>query len=79
MITESSHDALTTFIKAGKVLKTVITCVSAMALNATFNNSSVISWWSVLLIEETRKKTPTCHKSLTTFITLKTRSERLRA
>ena len=51
----SSHDALTTFIKPGKVLKTVITCVSAMVLNATFNNSSVISWRSVLLMEETRE------------------------
>ena len=25
-----------------------------MVLNATFNNISVISWWSVLLVEETR-------------------------
>ena len=24
-----------------------------MLFNATFNNSSVISWWSVLLVEET--------------------------
>jgi hypothetical protein len=24
-----------------------------MACNATFNNISVISWWSVLLVEET--------------------------
>jgi len=24
-----------------------------MAFNATFNNISVISWWSVLLVEET--------------------------
>ena len=24
-----------------------------MALNTTFNNTSVISWWSVLLVEET--------------------------
>jgi hypothetical protein len=24
-----------------------------MVFNATFNNSSVISWWSVLLVEET--------------------------
>jgi hypothetical protein len=37
--------------------------------NATFNNISVISWWSVLLVEETRKKPPTCHKSPTNFIT----------
>ena len=25
-----------------------------MVLNATFNNISVISWWSVLFVEETR-------------------------
>ena len=25
-----------------------------MTLNATFNNISVISWWSVLFVEETR-------------------------
>ena len=25
-----------------------------MALNATFNNISVTSWWSVLLVEESR-------------------------
>jgi len=27
--------------------------VCLMVFNATFNNSSVISWWSVLLVEET--------------------------
>jgi len=27
--------------------------VRAMAFNATFNNISVIPWWSVLLVEET--------------------------
>jgi hypothetical protein len=27
--------------------------VRVMVLNATFNNISVISWWSVLLVEET--------------------------
>ena len=46
--------------------------VCLMVFNATFNNISVISWWSVLLVEETggpRKKPPTCHKSLTNFIT----------
>ena len=41
----------------------------------TFNNISVISWWSVLLMEETgvpgeRRKPPTCRKSLTNFITI---------
>jgi len=35
-----------------------------MVFNATFNNMSVISWRSVLLVEETpSKKTPTCCKS----------------
>jgi len=27
--------------------------VRVMVFNATFNNMSVISWWSVLLLEET--------------------------
>ena len=27
--------------------------VRVMVFNATFNNISVISWWSVLLLEET--------------------------
>jgi len=27
--------------------------VWCMVLNATFNNTAVISWWSVLLVEET--------------------------
>jgi hypothetical protein len=27
--------------------------VSVRVFNATFNNISVISWWSVLLVEET--------------------------
>jgi hypothetical protein len=42
-----------------------------MVFNATFNNISVISWWTVLLVEETltQRKPPTCHKSLTNFIT----------
>ena len=42
--------------------------VCLMVINATFNNISVISWWSVLLVEETGvpgKKPPTCRKSLT--------------
>jgi len=33
------------------------------------NNISVILWQSVLLVEGTRRKPPTCHKSLTNFIT----------
>ena len=27
--------------------------VRVLVFNATFNNASVISWWSVLLVEET--------------------------
>jgi hypothetical protein len=30
-----------------------VTLVGFMVLNATFNNISVISWWNVLLVEET--------------------------
>ena len=40
-----------------------------MVFNATFNNISDISWRSVLLVEETRRKLPTSRKSLTNFIT----------
>ena len=45
-----------------------------MVFNATFNNISVISWRSVLSVvgggnRSTRRKPPTCRKSLTTFIT----------
>ena len=44
-----------------------------MVYNATFNSSLVISWQSVLLMEETgvpeKNYCQTCHKSLTNFIT----------
>ena len=40
-----------------------------MVLNATFNKISVISWWSVLLVEETEIPGENCRKSLTNFIT----------
>jgi hypothetical protein len=43
-----------------------------MVINVTFNNISVISWRSVLLVKEnqsTQKKPPTCLKSLINFIT----------
>jgi len=46
--------------------------VRVMVLNATFNNISVVSRWSVLFVEETGipgKKPPTCRESLTNFIT----------
>ena len=45
---------------------------SVKMLNATFNNISVILWWSVLLVEVRRvfvEKPLTCRKSLTNFIT----------
>jgi len=41
-------------------------------LNATFNNISVIWWWSVSLVEwnqSTRRKPQTCSKLLANFIT----------
>ena len=38
-----------------------------VVFNATFNNISIISWQSVLLVEETWRKPPTCRKSLTIF------------
>jgi len=43
-----------------------------MGFNATFNNISIISWWSFLLgggNRSTRRKLPTCHRSLANFIT----------
>ena len=44
-----------------------------MVFNTTFNNITVILWWSVLLVKETQsiwRKPPTCYKSLTNFITI---------
>jgi hypothetical protein len=41
-----------------------------IVFNVTFNNISVISWWSVLLVEETgvpRENPPTCRKSLSNY------------
>ena len=43
-----------------------------MVFEVTFNNISVISWWSVLLVEETRvpgENHRPAAKSLTNFIT----------
>jgi hypothetical protein len=40
-----------------------------MVFNTTFNNISAISWWSVLLVEETGVSGENHHKSLTNFIT----------
>ena len=45
--------------------------VRAMVFNATFNNISVISWWSVLLVEESGvplEKTAYLRKSLTNLL-----------
>jgi hypothetical protein len=39
--------------------------VMVTVLKATFKNISILSWRSVLLVEETREN----HKSLTNFIT----------
>ena len=46
--------------------------VCLMVFNATFNNFSAISWWSVFIgggYRRTRRKPLTCRKSLTNFIT----------
>jgi hypothetical protein len=46
--------------------------VKVMVFNAIFNNISVISWWLVLLVEETVEHVPgenLSHISLTNFIT----------
>ena len=42
-----------------------------LGVNATFNNISAISWHSALFggYRSTRRKRPTCHNSLTNFIT----------
>jgi hypothetical protein len=40
-----------------------------MVFNATFNNISAISWWSVLMVEETGVPGETTDLSLTNFIT----------
>ena len=60
----------------GWVLRTITSTQlingGGMVFAATFNNISDISWRSVLLVEETGlpgKKTPTCHKTRTNFIT----------
>jgi hypothetical protein len=34
-------------------LRKYLVVVVVMVFNATFNNISVISWWSVLLVDET--------------------------
>ena len=51
-----------------KLIKTVL-FGWFMVFNATFNNISVISWQSVLMVEEIWRKPQTFCKSLTNFIT----------
>ena len=51
-----------------KLIKTVL-FGWFMVFNATFNTISVISWQSVLMVEEIWRKPPTFCKSLTNFIT----------
>jgi len=41
--------------------------VGFMVFNATFNNVSAISWWSVLLVEETGKPLTCCNSLFTTI------------
>ena len=60
------------FYRLNKLIRSArkILFVCLMVFNTTFNNISVISWRSVLLVEETgvpRKKPPTCRKLLTNF------------
>ena len=54
------------------IINVVSLFICLMVFNDTFNNISVISWQSVLLVEETggrQRKPLTCRKSLTNFIT----------
>ena len=39
--------------EAKSIIKFAIVLNDMMVFNDTFNNMSVISWWSVLLVEET--------------------------
>jgi hypothetical protein len=60
--------------KVGPVISVSVSMFGVwfLVFNATLNNISVILWQSLLLVEETGvpgEKPPTCHKSLTNFIT----------
>jgi hypothetical protein len=44
--------------------------VRIMVFNATFNNISVISWWSVLLVDETRVPGENHHPAISHWQTL---------
>ena len=60
---------------SAKLFTYLILRVRVMVFNATFNNISVKSWRSVLFggwNRSTRRKPPTCYKSLTNFISSST-------
>ena len=44
-----------TYIRIDRVARVIWVSVRVMVFNATFNNISVTSWSSVLLVEETRE------------------------
>ena len=50
IITQVSETMVYMYIRRGELSKKLFVCL--MVLNATFNNISVISWLSVLLVEE---------------------------
>ena len=56
-----------TYIKA-RISRNLTERGKVMVLSATFNNISAILWQSIVLVEETGKNPPTCHKSLANFI-----------
>ena len=49
------------------LLKAILSWARVMVFNATFNNMSVISWWSVLLVEEYTEKTSDLSQVTDTF------------
>ena len=60
-------------MRFGNHLNLNIDSLDFLVFNATFSNSLVISWWSVLLVGEIgvpgENTQPTCRKSQTNFIT----------
>ena len=61
--------------KCFEIRKTFLYREGGGRFNATFNKVSVISWWSLLLVEETKSTQripPTCGKSLANYGNCKT-------
>ena len=52
-ISKKEHERLSIFTIVNRFITVPHFMVRVMVLNATFNNISVISWRSVLLVEET--------------------------